>query len=60
MQKFSEVTIIQYIYDSEEERNEHIEKMKKHGWEVSPQIKIDFIDNPNKYYWYGKFFRKII
>ncbi|MBN6887274.1 hypothetical protein ACUXCC_002290 [Cytobacillus horneckiae] len=56
MEKISEMTIIEYKYDSEEEREQHVKWMESQGFECSGQIRKSddsLLDESRKYYWFG-------
>jgi hypothetical protein len=60
MRKLSEVKIIEYKYDSEEEREQHVKFMKLQGFECGGQVKKSddsLMSNNREYYWYTKFFK---
>jgi len=59
MEKLSEVEVLKFKYDSEEERNTHVENMKKEGYEVSLKRKHNnnYYNLNSKEYWYGEFFK---
>lgn len=39
MRQVSKTTILEYIYTSREERDEHVSQMEKAGWEGDGQVK---------------------
>lgn len=50
------MTIIEYKYDSEEEREQHVKWMESQGFECSGQIRKSddsLLDENRKYYWFG-------
>lgn len=61
MNKISETKIVEYKYDSEKEREEHVKEMESLGFECSGQIRKsddNIMCNDRNYYWYGKFFKR--
>jgi hypothetical protein len=61
MQKLSEVRILEYKYDSEEEREQHVKWMESQGFECSGQVRKSddsLLDENRKFYWYGKFAKR--
>lgn len=59
MKSLGTVTIKEFIYDSEEERNTHVAKMVSEGWDDSGKVQKDIncsLNNPN---WkpYSKLFK---
>ena len=54
-------TIIEeYFYDTEEEREDHVSKMGKDGWECSGQVRRNLTESfykPSEWRWYGKYFK---
>lgn len=59
MKLYRKTEIMEFIYDSEEEKNQHKQEMKQQSFEDSGQIKINTnqsLSNP-KHEWYGKYFR---
>lgn len=50
--------IEQYHYDSEEERNKHVEQMIKNGFKDSGQVKenVGTIMNP-EFVWFGSYYK---
>jgi hypothetical protein len=60
MKKFKETRIVEYIYDNEEEREQHVKYMESQGWECSGQVQHSFgsiWDDDKKWFWYGKFYK---
>lgn len=58
MEKLSEMTIVEYKYNSEEEREKHVKLMELSGFECSGQVRRSdnsLLDKDREYYWYGKF-----
>jgi len=55
--------IAEYTYESEEQRNSHIEFMSMHGWNVGGQLKrmkesaSMMTATDDDYEWYGEFYR---
>ena len=51
-------TVKQYHYDSEEERENHLEEMRKNGYHNSGQVKdnISTMSDPH-YVWFGSYFK---
>lgn len=61
MEKISEVTIVEYKYDSEEEREQHVKLMVSQGFECSGQVRrsdSSLLDKNRNYYWYGQFSKR--
>lgn len=60
MEKISEFKVLEFKYDSKEEREDHIKLMESYGFECTGQVKKSddslFVGN-RVYYWYGKFIK---
>lgn len=51
-------TVMQYHYDSEEERNAHLEEMHKNGYHNSGQVKDNIGTTLDPHYvWFGSYFK---
>lgn len=59
MQSLGTVIIKEFIYNSEEERNTHVTKMAKDGWEDSGKVQKDINQSFNNPNWkpYAKLFK---
>lgn len=58
MEKISDIQILEFKYDSEEERSKHVELMESSGYECSGQVRRsdDSMMSSNRdYYWYAQF-----
>lgn len=58
MEKISDIQILEFKYDSEEERSKHVELMESRGYECSGQLKRSddsIMSRSMNYYWYAKF-----
>lgn len=67
MKKITSVIYEKYIYDSEEERAEHVKKMEAEGWvnngklrEFTGRLLIDSLDDEKNYQWIGEFSKDIL
>ena len=52
--------VYEYKYDSKEERDKHVEFMKKRGFEVSDQVKRSddsLLKDDREYYWFAHFWK---
>lgn len=61
MEKLSEVTTLEFKYDSSEEREQHVHFMENIGYECSGQVRRsdDSLMNDNRnYYWYAHFTKR--
>lgn len=59
MKLYRKTEIMEFIYESEEEKNNHKKEMEQQGFEDSGQVKINInqsLSNP-QHEWYGKYFR---
>lgn len=62
MEQISKTIIVEYKYDTEEERKRHVEHMESQGYEWSGQVqKSDdhIMAKERNYYWYGKFYKQL-
>ncbi len=62
MQQLSTITICEYKYDSEEERENHVKDMESQGFECSGQVRKSddsLMLKERNYYWYAKFFKQL-
>jgi hypothetical protein len=62
MKQLSKVSILEYKYESEEERENHVNYMKSQGWECSGQVRKSddsLMDKERVYYWYGRFLKSL-
>jgi hypothetical protein len=62
MQQISKITILEYKYDSEEEREEHVKYMESQGYECSGQIRKSdgsLMNKDRAWYWYGQFSKRL-
>lgn len=51
-------TVKQYHYDSEEERESHLEEMRKNGYHNSSQVKVNIGTTSDPHYvWFGSYFK---
>lgn len=64
MEKVKHVSYMEFIYDSEQERLEHINKMVEDGWQVNHDRKKRLDPSASLwdagldvYQWYGQFWR---
>lgn len=60
MERLSQVTILRYKYETEEEREQHVKYMEYLGYECTGQVKKSddsLMDSNPKFYWYGEFIR---
>ena len=58
MEKISETIVLEFKYDSEEEREKHVKQMESDGYECSGQVRRSddsLMDKNRKFYWYAKF-----
>lgn len=63
MKKLKETIISEYRYDTEKEREYHIEAMKNLGFECDGQIKKsddDLMKKDREYYWFARFFKYMV
>jgi hypothetical protein len=65
MKKLSHEEIEKYIYESEEERTEHVYRMIQDGWTDSGRIReftgrlmIDDASDEKNYVWFAEFYRR--
>lgn len=61
MEKLLEIRTLEYKYDSEEEREQHVKWMESQGYECSGQVvKSDdsLLSENREYYWYGCFSKR--
>lgn len=58
MKRLNKLTMVEYKYDSEEERANHVEMMELLGYECDGQVKRSddsiMCENPT-YYWFARF-----
>jgi hypothetical protein len=60
MEQLLNKLIYEYKYDSEEERNNHVELMGKQGFEVSDQVRRSddsLMKDNREYYWFAHFWK---
>jgi hypothetical protein len=58
VKQLSQTEILRYTYESESEREKHVERMELKGYECTGQKKISFnslFDSNKEYHWYGEF-----
>jgi hypothetical protein len=58
MEKLSEITTLEFKYDSEAERQEHVNFMVGLGYRCSGQVRRSddsLMDENRNYYWYAHF-----
>ena len=55
MKKLSKTTIEEYIYNTEDTRNYHVQEMIVDGWEEHGQSKKK--DENREWQWYAKFYK---
>ena len=59
MKKRSEWIHVDYVYDSREERDEHVKWMESEGFECSGQIKETQSLYSSEFVWIGKFSKRL-
>lgn len=60
MKRLKTTTIIEYKYDTEEERSKHIIDMQELGYECDGQFKRsddNLMKENREYYWIGRFYK---
>ncbi len=58
MEKISDIQILEFKYESREERGKHVKLMESNGYECSGQVERSndpIMSNNRNYYWYAKF-----